>query len=757
MSRLFKEWLQSTGIGLPAGVPKPKPFQQTQDKNLAEEASHFQWETKKDDARGLVFPGYKYLGPFNGLDKGEPVNAADAAAKKHDEAYNELLQQGENPYISFNHADHQFQKDLAGDTSFGGNLARGVFQAKKRVLEPLGLVEPDDTGPIKKPRIEDETSQDQPKLTAGDPKAPVKKRPSNSAAKGEPSAKRQLSFVGGETGSSGSAGNMSNDIEMSAVGGDPGRDAGQGSEGVGTSSGNWHCDSSWGDGTVTTKSTRTWVLPTYNNHKYKRVSTNSAVINQDKPAVDNYNGFSTPWGYFDFNRFHCHFSPRDWQRLINNNWGIRPKGMRVKIFNIQVKEVTTESGSTTVANNLTSTIQIFADSSYELPYVMDAGQEGSLPAFPNDVFMVPQYGYCGLVNGGNSGHQTDRCAFYCLEYFPSQMLRTGNNFEMSYKFESVPFHSTYAHSQSLDRLMNPLLDQYFWRLWSTKNAGTSTKAVRYRKNQAPAFNSFNKNWIPGPMVKQQTWTNDKEQNRGNDPTSLFAAQTQFMLDGRANLYTPGTCMGDDGRGTGNNRYTQTQLMFPSSTAQRTHNTDGDHQNVDITSEEEVRPTNPTAGATYGKAATNTQTSSIEPGNAAWDAVATMPGMVWQNRDIYLQGPIWSKIPHTDGSFHCSPLMGGFGLRSPPPQIFIKNTPVPGNPNTTFSAQKIESFITQYSTGQVTVEIDWEIKKETSKRWNPEIQFTSNFGDAQDLEWAPNDQGVYVEPRPIGTRYLTHNL
>ena len=27
---------------------------------------------KKDDARGLVVPGYKYLGPFNGLDKGEP-------------------------------------------------------------------------------------------------------------------------------------------------------------------------------------------------------------------------------------------------------------------------------------------------------------------------------------------------------------------------------------------------------------------------------------------------------------------------------------------------------------------------------------------------------------------------------------------------------------------------------------------------------------------------------------------------------------
>ena len=153
--------------------------------------------------------------------------------------------------------------------------------------------------------------------------------------------------------------------------------------------------------------------------------------------------------------------------------------MRVRIFNIQVKEVTTSGGETTVANNLTSTVQIFADSTYELPYVMDAGQEGSLPPFPNDVFMVPQYGYCGLVSGGTSQNQMDRNAFYCLEYFPSQMLRTGNNFEMVYSFEKVPFHSMYAHSQSLDRMMNPLLDQYLWELQSTTtgetlNAGNAT-------------------------------------------------------------------------------------------------------------------------------------------------------------------------------------------------------------------------------------------------------------------------------------------
>ena len=38
----------------------------------------------KHSAMGLVLPGYKYLGPFNGLAKGPQVNKADAAMRVHD-------------------------------------------------------------------------------------------------------------------------------------------------------------------------------------------------------------------------------------------------------------------------------------------------------------------------------------------------------------------------------------------------------------------------------------------------------------------------------------------------------------------------------------------------------------------------------------------------------------------------------------------------------------------------------------------------
>lgn len=135
------DWLEDTlseGIRqwwkLKPGPPPPKPA-----------------ERHKDDSRGLVLPGYKYLGPFNGLDKGEPVNEADAAALEHDKAYDRQLDSGDNPYLKYNHADAEFQERLKEDTSFGGNLGRAVFQAKKRVLEPLGLVEePVKTAPGKK-------------------------------------------------------------------------------------------------------------------------------------------------------------------------------------------------------------------------------------------------------------------------------------------------------------------------------------------------------------------------------------------------------------------------------------------------------------------------------------------------------------------------------------------------------------------------------------------------------------------------------
>lgn len=723
------DWLEEIGEGLAeffhleAGPPKPKPGYQDQQK-------------QKDDARGLVLPGYKYLGPFNGLDKGQPVNKADAAAKKHDEAYNQLLEAGDNPYLKYNHADAEFQKDLADDKSFGGNLARAVFQGKKRVLEPLGLVEkPADTAPpVKRPKTEEITDEELAGLSSQDSQLSSQDSRTESQQAGDYSA--------GASGGSG-ASNMGS-TELAAGGGAPMGDDNQGSDGVGVSSGNWHCDSKWLGDRVITTSTRTWVLPSYNNHQYQELKANATSDNV-------YTGYSTPWGYFDFNRFHCHFSPRDWQRLINNHWGFRPRRLNFKLFNIQVKEVTVNDGTKTIANNLTSTVQVFPDSEYQLPYVLGNAHEGCLPPFPADVFMIPQYGYC-ILNNLISTNVDDRAGFYCLENFPSQMLRTGNNFVFSYQFEKVPFHSSYAHCQSLDRLQNPLIDQYLWYLHGTAQGGVKKLVYKKCGKENPA--DLYRNWLPGPLNRVQrirTTPADNHTDAGN-----WANYNKWNIDGRTCRNMPNVPMYDlkDEEG---NMGLGTNLVFTKNEHSNTDIREIEHMNV--TSENECRATNvPAYNYNYQHCTGDRyQDATNAPRMANTDQMGIYPGMVWQDKDVYLQGPIWAKIPETDGHFHPSPLMGGFGLRHPPPQIFMKNTPVPADPPTTFNSQRFNSFITQYSTGQVTVEIEWELLKENSKRWNPEVQYTSNYKKTAAVEFAPDSSGVYIEPRAIGTRYLSRNL
>lgn len=728
------DWLKDTLSGLreffdlEAGPPKPRAHQQSQ-----------------DDTRGLVLPGYKYLGPLNGLDKGEPVNHADAVARDHDVEYGKQLEGGDNPYLRYNHADAEFQERLADDTSFGGNLGKAVFQAKKRVLEPFGLVEPPvkTAPPVKRPRPLDspptEEGHSRDLFSDSEIESPVRPGGPRGSASQDSGVGSQSSL----TESQQQAADMASSTMAGGGGGPMGND-GQGSEGVGSASGDWHCDSIWMDDRVITKSTRTWSLPTYNNHVYQQ-------INSTQAGNNTYFGYSTPWGYFDFNRFHCHFSPRDWQRLINNHWGMRPRRLNFKLFNIQVKEVTTNEGVTSIANNLTSTVQVFADSEYQLPYVLGNAHEGTFPPFPADVFMLPQYGYLTLNDNANPAKALPQSAFYCLEYFPSQMLRTGNNFMFTYEFEKVPFHSMFMHNRSLDRLMNPLIDQYLWYLDSTQinsNAGFVFKKAGDRN-----FAEYYRNWRPGPSTRYQQWSETASQNYKVQGT--WDSSNKYNLMGRTSKMAPGTTTSSKpGFFTNGN-----QLIFNSNndnakTSQSSTNVPPD---IQITAENETVPTNPLSSGPWGQMANNQQTATTAPTVQNYISDEIGPASVWQDRDIYLQGPIWSKIPETDGVFHPSPLMGGFGYRNPPPQIFMKNTPVPANPPANFAPAKINSFITQYSTGQVTVEIEWELQKENSKRWNPEIQYTSNFSNSSSIAFAPDSQGNYKEPRPIGTRYLTRPL
>ena len=83
--------------------------------------------------------------------------------------YDKIIEEGKNPYLTFNSADQELIDSFQGETSFGGNLARGVFQAKKRLLTHMGLT---DTHPLpqtaaKCPKVAD-TSPGEPSLPVED-------------------------------------------------------------------------------------------------------------------------------------------------------------------------------------------------------------------------------------------------------------------------------------------------------------------------------------------------------------------------------------------------------------------------------------------------------------------------------------------------------------------------------------------------------------------------------------------------------------
>lgn len=137
--------------------------------------------------------------------------------------YDKIIEEGKNPYLTFNSADQELIGSFPGDTSFGGNLTRGVFQAKERLLTPMGLTDMPHPTPAaaKCPKVAD-TSPGEPSLPAGGrggERTPLAPHGSSGVATARSAGSSNLEMA-------------TQDSEAS--------DAGSGSRGTGESSGNWH-------------------------------------------------------------------------------------------------------------------------------------------------------------------------------------------------------------------------------------------------------------------------------------------------------------------------------------------------------------------------------------------------------------------------------------------------------------------------------------------------------------------------------------
>lgn len=659
---------------------------------------------------GWVVPGYKYLGPFNPLDNGKPVNKADQAAQKHDQAYNQYLSEGKNPYLYFNKADQDFLEDLESDRSFGGWIGKTVFGAKRAIAPSL-----------------DEPKAKQAKLDRAQKRKLYFAR-SNQKAKQPKMADTANNNQDPEGGEAAPAGARSGQAQNAGAGG------GGAGRSVGISTGGWRGGTLFSDTTVVTRVTRQWYAPIYDGHLYKSFG----AQNDADSTYSYWQGIRTPWGYFDFNCYAGHFSPHDWQRLTNEYKKWRPKAMHVKIYNLQIKQVVTLGADTLYNNDLTAGVHIFCDGSHQYPYPQNPWNEGTIPELPNDVWKLPQYAYYQYdrwltsdePNSGNavSGALRIGAPLFMLENSSHEVLRTGEETEFNFEFECgwVMNDRAYVSPQND---FNAAVGTRRW--YPTFNSSDNT--YRYTR-----FNPYRKptTWMPGPGMKSlanMSTTSDSSKARGtiisaNLPPNYPATQGNNSITTHLGIAKPsndfrnrvsGQTMPCNGACSAADPYT---LAFDV----------GPHNDQDNT----VTARNIDNDATRW----NTVATANDTGNGfnEFNHLWMYPNQAWNSTPICRGNPIWVKSPNVDRHTMHDSSDGSLVMAHPPGTIFVKTQKIP-IPTTANS----DTYLNLYVTGQVTCEVIWEVERHQTKNWRPEIRNVPSANDASAYDFDAN--GVYNMP------------
>nr|AMH38322.1 VP1/VP2 [Porcine bocavirus] len=666
---------------------------------------------KRGQFRGLLFPGYNYLGPFNPLENGDPVNKADEAAKKHDQAYNKYINKGLNPYLKFNKGDQDFIDSLQSDSSVGGNFARAVFHIKKQIAPALN--EPKDTGepPVKKDK------------RAGNKRHLYFARLNKGAKK----AKADPNNMDGDMGDNEQGAGEAPAAEGGArAAGGPGGGGGgggpSGNHGVGISTGGWIGGSILGNNRIITKNTRQWVCTIKNDHKYKQYtqwtqgSTNMGM-----------QGYTTPWNMFNFNQYSSHFNPNEWQWLLNRAKRSRPVKMEVKIYNIQIKQRTVTGSDVQYTNDLTAGLHVLCDGEHAFPWTQLPWDKGCMPELPHQIWELPQYAYLTVASQtqdteNNQDEMHIRCMvpMYLLEETDHAVIRTGENIFFHHTFDCGWVDNT--HSSNMHQLanINPLIDSRLVRKHYTTGSSGATEDIQcnaYQKSGA---------WWPGPGYRTNQVTNAHNSNAVDSVLgpfmSAYVPDGMTITGGGARKHGAATgpyVGGQSAAATDNGNINGNIFSFTPGDANITH-----AQNQVI-----------------NRAAVLTETRDQKlyqaTGNSEreWSNVYMMPNQMWDSAPVSRYNPIWVKIPRVDRHTMLDTEDGTLPMTHPPGTIYAKlaNIPTPDN-----------SHLNIYATGQVSCEITWEYEEHFDKNWRPErrIDVTSMDRDVYKID----DNGAYRLPR-----------
>lgn len=412
---------------------------------------------------GWVPPGYNYLGPKNSNFKKKPTNLSDAAARRHDLAYDQLIKEGHNPYFYFNKADKDFIKETNQASDWGGKVGNFIFKAKKflapELAPPTKKKKPDTGAPqYSYKNIKPGTKRGKPFHIFVNLARKKARMSTADTQNDQPEQQSELS--------SGTA---------KAPGG-----GGGGGSGVGHSTGGFNNRTEFhynGDEVIIIcYATRHIHINMSNSEEYKIYETDRGQrfpTTQDLQGRDTINDsyhakVETPWHLLHANSWGCWFSPADWQQTITTCRDLVPIHLEQSIDNIVIKTVTkqgTGAEETTQYNNdLTALLQIAEDKSNLMPWAADNFYIDSVGYVPWRPSKLPIY--CYHIDFWNTidinqadrpnqwrevrkGIQWDNIQFIPIENMVDiELLRTGDKWDSGpYKFQAKPTALEY-HWQS---------------------------------------------------------------------------------------------------------------------------------------------------------------------------------------------------------------------------------------------------------------------------------------------------------------------
>ncbi|XP_072463668.1 uncharacterized protein [Notamacropus eugenii] len=277
--------------------------------------------------QGYTLPGYKYLGPGNTLDHGEPTNQSDKAAKKHDQHYHLIQQAEHNPYLYFNEADRTFIEETEKATDWGGWLGNKAFKLKPAIAPNLEHT-----------RKKQKTNH--PSQTVS------KKRPAprhifiNQAKK-----RRVLGSKAKENMDNNTPDSMEEETAFSSEPGKPATAGGGG--GASKSTGNYNNTTEWkfiGDEVIITcNASRHIILNEAPNDQYTLQITkdkDKGTTSFDSMTDNGCAQILTPWFLLDHNAWGVWMSPHDFTHMAMICKHIQLLDLEREIFNISLKTVT---------------------------------------------------------------------------------------------------------------------------------------------------------------------------------------------------------------------------------------------------------------------------------------------------------------------------------------------------------------------------------------------------------------------------------